>query len=208
MSKNKFRSTSNSNSNSSSSSTSISSSTTATTTTTSSSRSGSRGNDSGSGSSSGSISGGTSSGSGGGGGGGGSSSSKTSGHRRRWCYWQQPNEDKLGKEYYCRVQQILKTKLHSKYSSTATNILAVPVLVYRFEMVSWFRKEIENIDQKMRKLITTEGIHHPKADVNWLCMKRQNDGHGLVKLESAYNADIVVLSEYIKQGKDRLIRLM
>jgi len=39
-------------------------------------------------------------------------------------------------------------------------------------------------------------------------MKRQNDGHGLVKLESAYNADIVVLSEYIKQGKDRLIRLM
>jgi len=75
-------------------------------------------------------------------------------------------------------------------------------------MVNWFRREIENKDQKMRKLITTEGIHHPKANVNRLCIKRQNCGHGLDKLESAYNAAIVGLSEYIKQGKDRLIGLM
>jgi len=32
-----------------------------------------------------------------------------------------------------------------------------------FEMVNWFRREIENKEPKMRKLITTEGIHHPKA---------------------------------------------
>jgi tRNA splicing ligase len=70
----------------------------------------------------------------------------------------------------------------------------VPVLGYSFEMVNCFRKEIENIDQKIRKLITTEGIHHPKADVNRLCIKRQNGGRGLFKLESAYNAAIVGLS--------------
>jgi len=52
-------------------------------------------------------------------------------------------------------------------------------------MVKWFRKEIEKIDQKIRKLITTKGIHHPKAGVNRLCNKRQNGGRGLVKLESA-----------------------
>jgi hypothetical protein len=47
----------------------------------------------------------------------------------------------------------------------------------------------------MRKLITTEGIHHSKADVNRLRIKRQNGGHGLIKLESAYNAATVGLSE-------------
>jgi len=37
---------------------------------------------------------------------------------------------------------------------------------------------------------------------------RQNDGCGLVELESAYNAAIVGLSKYIKHGKYRLTRLV
>ena len=54
----------------------------------------------------------------------------------------------------------------------------------------------------------TEQIHHPKADVNRLYSKRRNGGCGLVKLESTYNAATVGLSEYIKEGKDRLTRLV
>ena len=50
----------------------------------------------------------------------------------------------------------------------------------------------------MRKLLTTEGIHHPKAEVNRLYIKKWNGGRGLIKLQSAYNAPIVGLSEYIK----------
>jgi hypothetical protein len=59
----------------------------------------------------------------------------------------------------------------------------------------------------MRKLLTTEGIHHPKADVG-LYIKRRNGGHGLVKLEFTYNAAVFGFSDYIKQGKGRLTRLM
>jgi hypothetical protein len=47
-------------------------------------------------------------------------------------------------------------------------------------IVNWFRKEIENVDQKTRELLTIEGIHHPKADINRLYIKRQNGGCGLV----------------------------
>jgi hypothetical protein len=43
-------------------------------------------------------------------------------------------------------------------------------------MVNWFRKENEKIHKKTRKLKTTDGIHHPKADVNRLCITRQNGG--------------------------------
>ena len=60
----------------------------------------------------------------------------------------------------------------------------------------------------MRKLVTIEGIHHLKVDVNRFCIKRQNGGLGLVKVAFAYNAAFVGLGEYIKQGKDRFTRLV
>jgi len=37
---------------------------------------------------------------------------------------------------------------------------------------------MEKIDRKMRELLTIEGIHHPKADINRPYIKRQNGGHG------------------------------
>jgi hypothetical protein len=80
--------------------------------------------------------------------------------------------------------------------------------LYSFGIVSWLRKEIEKVDQRMIKLLTVEGIHHPKAYLNRLYIKRQNGGCGIVELESAHNAAIFGLSEYIKEGKDRLTRLV
>jgi len=64
------------------------------------------------------------------------------------------------------------------------------------------------IDQNMRKRVIIEGIHHLKVDVNRFYIKRQNGGHGLVEVASAYNAAIVGLSKYIKQGQDRLTKLV
>jgi hypothetical protein len=47
----------------------------------------------------------------------------------------------------------------------------------------------------MRKLLIIEGTHHLKAGVNRLYIIRQNDGCGLVKLESTYNAATAGLSK-------------
>ena len=49
-----------------------------------------------------------------------------------------------------------------------------------------------------------EVIHHPKVDVNRFYIKRWNGKRGLDELESTYNAIIVDLCEYVKQGRDRL----
>jgi len=46
------------------------------------------------------------------------------------------------------------------------------------------------------------------SNVNRLYIKRQSGGHGLVELESAYDAFIVGLCEYIKQGQERPTRLV
>jgi len=59
-----------------------------------------------------------------------------------------------------------------------------------------------------KKKTPNEGIFHLKADVNRFYTSRQNVGHGLVELESAYNAAIVGLSADIKQGSDRLTILV
>jgi len=81
-------------------------------------------------------------------------------------------KDKLVREYYHLVRQTLKTKLNTRYKITAINTLVVQVLVYSFGIVSWLKKETEKIDQKMRKLLNIKEIHHPKADVNRLYIKR------------------------------------
>jgi hypothetical protein len=57
-------------------------------------------------------------------------------------------KDKLVKEYYHWVRQIVKTELNLKNKITAVNNLALPVLVYSFGIVSWLTKEIEKTDPK------------------------------------------------------------
>jgi len=114
-------------------------------------------------------------------------------------------KDKLVKEHYCWVQQILKTQLNMKNKMTAINRLALPVLIYSFRTVNWSRQETEKIDGNTRQLLTVEGIHHPKADVNRPYIKRWNGGHRLVELDSAYNA--AIWSQQV-QDRDRLTRLM
>jgi hypothetical protein len=46
--------------------------------------------------------------------------------------------------------------LNSKNKATPSNILAIPVLVYSFGIVSWLRKEIEKINRKTGKILWNE----------------------------------------------------
>jgi hypothetical protein len=79
-------------------------------------------------------------------------------------------KESLLKEYYHWVQQIFKTaKLEEQDHSYQHLCCTSPSLQLGNSQL--VRKEIEKIDKK---------IHHPKADINRLYIKRQNDGHGLV----------------------------
>lgn len=117
-------------------------------------------------------------------------------------------KDRIEKEYYRRIRQIMKTELCSKNKITAINTLAVPVVAYSFGIVDWLRADVERLDRKTRKLLTTGGMHHPKADVERLYIKRRNGGRGLSELESAFDASIVGLSSYIEMGTDKFTKLV
>jgi hypothetical protein len=101
------------------------------------------------------------------------------------------------KEYYRRVRKILRTELNSKNKMTALNTWAV--------LIDWLKK-IEKTDWEAR-ILTIEGIH-PKADVNKTTSKDEMVDRICRTGGGIYWAAIVGLSEYIKEGRDSLTRLV
>ena len=40
-------------------------------------------------------------------------------------------------------------------------------------------------------------VHHPKADIDRLYVKRKEGGRGLLQVEAAYKAEITSIAEYL-----------
>jgi hypothetical protein len=57
-------------------------------------------------------------------------------------------------------------------------------------------EEIKQTDRKTRKMLTMYKMHHPKADIDRLYVKRKAGGRGLVQIEAAYKAEIINTAEY------------
>jgi len=45
-------------------------------------------------------------------------------------------------------------------------------------------------------MLTMYKMHHPKADIERLCVKKKEGGRGLVQVEAAYKAEIINIAEY------------
>ena len=51
-------------------------------------------------------------------------------------------------------------------------------------------------------MLTMYKMHHPKADIDRLYVKRKKGGRGLVQVEAAYKAEIINIAKYFK-GKNK-----
>ena len=88
-------------------------------------------------------------------------------------------KQKLGEEYLNYTKSILKTKLNGK-NIRAINTYATPVLTFSFGIVKWTPTDIENLQTKMRTLLTRYRFHHPCAAKERLTLTRQTGGRGLI----------------------------
>jgi hypothetical protein len=52
---------------------------------------------------------------------------------------------------------------------------------------------------KTRKMLTMYKMHHPKADIDRLYVKRKEGGRGLVQVEGAYKTEIINIVEYLNR---------
>jgi hypothetical protein len=92
---------------------------------------------------------------------------------------------------------ILKSELNARNKITAIGALALPVLRYSFGIINWRIEKIKQIDRKTRKMLTMYKVHHPKADIDRLHIKRKGGGRGLVQAEAVYKAEIINTAEYL-----------
>jgi len=53
-------------------------------------------------------------------------------------------------------------------------------------------------------------MHHPKADINRLYVKRKEGGRGLVQIEAAHKAEIINIAEYLNTNykEDQFVNIV
>ena len=116
-------------------------------------------------------------------------------------------QQKLKKELVKRTLLILKSDLNSKNRITAINILAIPVITYSFNIIDWNLSEVKRLDIKIRKMMTTRSMHHPKADIHRLYLPRSSGGRGLTQLELSYKTSTIGLFRYLNLSDDWMLQL-
>jgi hypothetical protein len=95
-------------------------------------------------------------------------------------------QERLKQEYNRRLGMIPKFELKARNKITATGALAFQVLKYSFGIINWRIEEIKQIGRKARNMLTMCKMHHQKADIDKLYVKRKEGGRGLVQIEGAY----------------------
>jgi hypothetical protein len=111
----------------------------------------------------------------------------------------QQRKERLKKECTRRLRMILKSELNAKNKITAIGALAIPVLRYSFGMINWRLEEIKKIDRKTRKILRVYKMHHPKADIDRLYVRRKERGRGLSQIVAAFRTEIINIAEYLNK---------
>ena len=114
-------------------------------------------------------------------------------------------KEKIQKEYRRRVRQVLKSKLNSVNTVSATNSRAVAVVNYSAGVVHWRKDELQEIDWKTRTLLTIYRTYHPQSDKDRLYVKRKTGGRGLISVEDAVNIETDSLRTYVDNSEEQLL---
>ena len=116
-------------------------------------------------------------------------------------------KEQMKKECIRRVRLITKTELNAKNRILAVNTLELPVMKFSYNIINWNLNELNKIDIKIRKLLTCQRMHHPKADVASFYIPRNKGGRGLMQLELCYKTTTIRLYNYLTKTKDSMLKL-
>ena len=73
------------------------------------------------------------------------------------------------------------------------NTYATPVLTFSFGIVKWTPADLENLQTKMRTLLTRYRFHHPRAAKERLTLPRQMGGRGLIDITRLHDKQAKLL---------------
>ena len=75
-------------------------------------------------------------------------------------------KDEVKKQHYRRVRKVVETKLNSGNVFKAINTWAVSVVRYSVAFLGFSRLQLEEINRRIRKLLTMHNGFHPKSNVD------------------------------------------
>ena len=117
-------------------------------------------------------------------------------------------KEKIRKWYYQRIRLVLKIKLNSKNCIEAINILSVPVVQYSFNIINWNIADLNRLDTKTCKLLTSNKMYHPKADDDRLYLPRSSGGRGMIELQTSYKTITIGIQKYLTVSNNWMIQLV
>lgn len=77
-------------------------------------------------------------------------------------------KDKVGKEYTRHVRKIIETKLNSGTKVKVIDTWAILILRYSAAYLEWTISDLQEMDRRMRKLMTMHNTLHPRSNVDCL----------------------------------------
>ena len=83
---------------------------------------------------------------------------------------------KIRKEYKRRIKLVLKTELSARNKIAAINTLAVPVILYSYEVIDWKLFEIQDLDRMTKKQLYMSQMLAKKPDIERIYLPYQGGG--------------------------------
>ena len=108
-------------------------------------------------------------------------------------------KEKFKKDYLRRIKKLLETKLYSRNLIKGINTWTVPLVRYSGPFLKWTREELQQMDQRARKLMTMYKALHHRDDVDRLYVSRKESGRGLAGIEDSVDISIQRLEDYIEK---------
>ena len=108
-------------------------------------------------------------------------------------------------EYKRRVRKVLETKLNGHNLIKAINTWAIAVIRYSAPFLDWNKDELQALDRRTRKLMTTHKALHPKSNVDRLYIPMKEGGRGLISVADVTQTTILGLQKYIQESEEKLI---
>lgn len=109
-------------------------------------------------------------------------------------------------ELLVRLHSLLRTKLNSLNLMKAINTYAIPAISFSFGIVKWTATDLDDINTKIRKALTTHKMHHPRASIERVTLARAEGGRGIVDVKEACAKQINVLRKYFNSSNSDLHR--
>ena len=110
-------------------------------------------------------------------------------------------KEKIQKECYRQIRSALQTGLNVESKLEIINTLAVEVVTYSFNIISWNFADIRRIDRKVRKLLASNRMHSPKADVNRIYVPKREMRRGIINLEICFKTTTIGGKKQLKRAE-------